>query len=269
MIDLVFNQICQQFLKAKIGYWEVIAERYLGKHLTTDLNGVESIQIQKKDNNRQLSKQMTAPNPTHQHSQFKKTVTVGHLADTYWKERVEHLKPGLKKNYVTYDKRIREFFGDETPVVTLDYYKCLDFRDWIKNYRKNPLSSKKVNDYLDNLKGMLNWEMKTTKNLKGIGNPAEGVRDNEPTKSQANVAFTMQELELMFVNSKEYATGSELTQNGGNFQYLVITSNITGGSTTPFNDFIRIRASSSLSVFSGSSFYTHNLPLTGFQQLEG
>jgi hypothetical protein len=203
--DLEFNQMCQQFLKAKIGYWEIMAKRFLGIHLITDLNGVESIQIQKNDNNGPLSKQMTAPDPTHQHSQSKKTVTIGNLADTYWKERVEHLKPGSKKNYVTYDRRIREFFGNETPVVTLDYYKCLEFKEWIKNYRKDPLSPKKVNDYLDYLKSMLNWEIKTTKNLRGIGNPAEGVRDNEPTKSQANVAFTTEELELMFVKSKEYA----------------------------------------------------------------
>jgi len=203
--DLEFNQMCQQFLKAKIGYWEVMAERFLGKHLTSDLNSIDSNQIQKNDDKGPFSEQMTAPAPTHQHSQSEKTVTVGNLADTYWKERVEHLKPGSKKNYVTYDKRIREFFGNETPVITLDYYKCLEFRDWIKNYRKDPLSPKKVNDYLDYLKGMLNWEMKTTKNLRGIGNPAEGVRDNEPSRTQANVPFTMEELELMFVKSKEYS----------------------------------------------------------------
>ena len=114
LTDLEFNRMCQQLLKAKIGYWEVMAERFLGEHLTTDLNGIISTQIQKNDNGGRLSKQMTAPAPTHQHSQSKKTVTVGNLADTYWKERVEHLKQGSKKNYVTYDKRIREFFGNET-----------------------------------------------------------------------------------------------------------------------------------------------------------
>ena len=35
------------------------------------------------------------------------------------------------------------------------------------------------------------------------------------------------------------------------------------------NNFIRIRLPSSLSVFSGSFFYVHNMPLTGFQQLDG
>ena len=32
--DLEFNQMCQKLLKAKMGYWEIMAERFLGNKLT-------------------------------------------------------------------------------------------------------------------------------------------------------------------------------------------------------------------------------------------
>ena len=86
---------------------------------------------------------------------------------------------------------------------TIDYYKCREFRDWIKASRKPPLSPKKVNDYMDFFRGMLNFELKTTRTLQH--NPAEGIREKDTKSDQERKPpFDLEDLELIFVQSKEY-----------------------------------------------------------------
>jgi integrase len=189
-----FNKICQRLLQHYVKYWEVIADRVMGKHLTENLPNIPVGQPYDLTNN--LTSEITPHQPT-------QGITFKELADSYWKERVASLKPRSQENYRTYRNRILEFFEEDTMVHTIDYYKCKDFRDWIKASRKPPLSPKKVNDYMDFFRGMLNFELKTTRTLQH--NPAEGVRDKEIKSDQEKKPpFDIDDLELIFVRSDEY-----------------------------------------------------------------
>ena len=192
--SLTFNKMCQRLLQYYVRYWEIIAGRVMGNHLTENLPKIQLGQPNDITYN-------LAPESTH--SQPIKGITFKELAESYWKERVASLRPRSQENYRTYRNRILEFFEEETMVHTIDYYKCKDFRDWIKASRKPPLSPKKVNDYMDFFRGMLNFELKTTRTLQH--NPAEGIREKDTKSDQERKpSFDLDDLELIFVRSKEY-----------------------------------------------------------------
>ena len=160
---IVFNKMCQKLLKGHVQYFEVLAERALGGHLLEGLN--DQFELMESDAIQQT------PKPTNK--VVPNCIALGKLAQDYWDERAENWKPRSQQNYRTYQNRIIGFFSEDTPVESIDYYRCKDFRDWLRNSRKPPLSVKKVNDYLDYLKGMFNFELKTTRTLKF--NPADGL----------------------------------------------------------------------------------------------
>lgn len=190
---IVFNKMCQKLLKGHVQYFEVLAERALGGHLLEGLN--DQFELMESDAIQQT------PKPTNK--VVPNCIALGKLAQDYWDERAENWKPRSQQNYRTYQNRIIGFFSEDTPVESIDYYRCKDFRDWLRNSRKPPLSVKKVNDYLDYLKGMFNFELKTTRTLKF--NPADGLHlKDTQDKQDKRSPFDFNDLELIFVKSEEY-----------------------------------------------------------------
>jgi integrase len=189
--SLEFNKMRQKLLQAKIRYWEIMAERAVGRHLTA--NAPETPPVFD-------ASETSALIPAHPSTP---QVTIGELVAAYWKERIESKKERSKQKYQTIRTRILEFFSENTPVHTIGYYQCKDFRDFIQNYAGKTLAPKTVNYYLDFLRGMFNFEAQTTRAFNH--NPAGGVRveDNRPEEDK-RAPFDLYDLELMFVRSPHY-----------------------------------------------------------------
>jgi integrase len=129
------------------------------------------------------------------------TVTIGQAARAYWKERSENWKPRSKRTYQAAFNYFIEYFGDDTPVDQIDFYRMKDFRDSLRDTKT--LSVSRTNFYLDFVKAIFNLEMKTTRILKV--NPAEGLNLKDKRKRQdQRSAFDLNDLEMMFIKSREY-----------------------------------------------------------------
>ena len=130
------------------------------------------------------------------------TVSVGQAARAYWDERSVNWKPLFKKSYEAPFNYLVEYFGDTTPIDQVDFYMMKDFRDSLREGKK--LSVARANFYVDFAKAVFNLEMKTTRTLRV--NPAEvfTLKDSRRTQDQ-RAAFSLIDLELMFIKSHEYA----------------------------------------------------------------
>jgi integrase len=188
-------------LKAKIEYYVVLADRYLGVDLLASVSG-KGEALRKAAETGAIGGSPATESTNSVPSSVQ--VTMADLIDSHWAERIVTIKPRSQGKYRTIKERILEHFGSDCDVSQLDYYKCKEFRDWLHKYREPPLAPKTVNDYLDYFRSVLNFEMKTTGTLRV--NPAEGVRMAETVSDKdKKPKFDLADLELILCKSREYS----------------------------------------------------------------
>jgi len=138
-----------------------------------------------------------------------RTDTLRQAVSDYKNEKMEDLKARTRHSYKSYLDHILQYFGEQTQLHTIDYSKVKEFRDGLKSgelsSQGNPLSPSRINNYLMLLKNIYDLAMR--KDIQLTRNPAEGLRlkDNKVRADQRQDIFSIDDLELMFIKSKEYS----------------------------------------------------------------
>jgi len=137
-----------------------------------------------------------------------RTDTLRQAVSDYLNEKKEDLKARTLHSYKSYIDHILQHFGEQTQLHTIDYMTVKTFRNGLKSgelsSQGNPLSPSRINNYLMLLKNIYDLAMR--KDIQLIRNPAEGLRlrDNKVRADQRQDIFSLEDLELMFIKSKEY-----------------------------------------------------------------
>jgi len=190
-----FKKVCRELLKAQVKVLGKLEDRIYGNY--DDESQIVAIQAQ--------------PGTSAIQSPTLRTDTLQQAISDYWDEYGQDLKPRTKESYETYLKHILEHFEPKTQLHTIDYLKVKAFRDGLRSGEFStsgkPLSASRINNYLMLLKSVYDLAMR--KDLRLARNPAEGLRlkDKGRADEKRNV-FTTDDLELLFIKSKEYEKNS-------------------------------------------------------------
>lgn len=128
--------------------------------------------------------------------------------DAFWNEFNQGWKPRSRTDYKNAIEQIVSGFGPDTQLHTIDYNRVKEFRDGLRDgalsKHNKPLSISRVNFLVATVKRIFDFAMKQDKDLDRI-NPADGLQLRDKRKaSEKRDVFTEEDLQKLFVDSKEY-----------------------------------------------------------------
>jgi integrase len=154
------------------------------------------------------------------------------VVDAYWKEKSDDWRPRSKVQYKGIEGWLLETLGNDTLIHTVGYQTGREVKELLmskKNQRGEPLSKSRVTLYINHISAIWNWAKKNYRDQVEI-NPFEGLQPSDKKKraDELRDAFTGDDLQKIFVSSKEFGQDRWGRAHHPHFFYIPLIALYTG-----------------------------------------
>ncbi|WP_319524603.1 site-specific integrase [uncultured Desulfosarcina sp.] len=197
-----YRKLSKELLKAHIDVLEVEKRRTLGDYGSPEEKALlESTGLSPAPTGKQRYR--NAPE-----EQRKSSAIMKQAGEDFISEYSGGWNPRSLTDYQMAADQIVTGLGPDTPLHTIDYNRMKVFRDGLKDgsmtLRGKPMSIARINFFMDAAKRIFSLAMKRDPHLYYV-NPADGLRLKDKRKaSEKRDVFTPEDLQNLFINSKEY-----------------------------------------------------------------
>lgn len=219
-----YKRLSHELLMAQIKVLEVEQRRVYG-----DYESPQETSLRELYDPNHWANGKHGPTVTPQPVQQQTSATMKQLGEDFWNEYKDGWKPRSRTDYRSATDQIVAGLGPDIQVHTIHYSHVKAFRDGLKDGSKTihgkPMSISRINFIMDTANRIFSLALKQDSDLHPV-NPADGLRLKDKRKaSEKRDVFTPEDLELMFVKSKEY--GNDKNTKAPNF-WIPILGLFTG-----------------------------------------
>ncbi|WP_319526026.1 site-specific integrase [uncultured Desulfosarcina sp.] len=200
-----YRTLSRELMKAQIAVLEVEQKRVYGWYDSPQ----EASLLESYDLNPRSGEKQGHRSGFEQPQQPRQTsATMKQAGKDFWNEYNHGWKPRSRTDYKNVIEQIVKGLGPNTQLHTVDYNRVKEFRQGLRDgsltkYGK-PLSIARVNFIMATVQRIFDLAMKQDKDLDRI-NPADGLQLRDKRKvSEKRDVFTKEDLQKLFVDSKEY-----------------------------------------------------------------